>query len=127
MNHRANSALHFFSAGYCVLISLVALFIAPRPSYSPLEIGAWMGIGLILIVLDSVAGVKQWRSSVNGRALSIGLHFTVTISVTFLITFEYLQRETESLVDWFRTGNFWFVVALVLLRLWSGVGLLRRW
>ena len=95
-----------------MLITLVASFITPRPSYSPLEIGAWMGVGLILIVLDSVAAVKPWDSPSNGRALSIWLHFTVTISVTSLITFEYLQREAESVVDWFRTGNYWFVVVL---------------
>jgi hypothetical protein len=126
MNHRINSGLHVLSACYWALATVLGSLVVPHPSYRPLEVRLWIGAGLALIALDLVAGVKQWRSAAGGKVLSRVLHFVVTVMVTSLITFEYLQAEPRSLLNWFRRNNYWFIIALVSVRLCTGAALLLR-
>lgn len=124
MNHRINSSLHILSACYWALATVLGSLVAPQPSHRPLEVSLWITAGLALITLDLVAGVKQWRSAAGGKVLSIVLHFVVTVVATALITFEYLQTEPRSMLGWFRTNNYWFIIGLVSVRLGTGAAVL---
>jgi hypothetical protein len=52
--------------------------------------------------------------------LSVVLHLAVAIFIVSLMTFEYLQAKPKSFLDWLRAGDYWFVAALALMRLWMG-------
>ncbi len=124
MNHRVNSIIHLVSAFYWALgTALVALF-GPYPFYSIFGFRLWVSAGIGLVVIDLLAGVKQWRSPAAGRVLSIVLHLAVTIFIVSLMTFEYLQAKPKSLFVWLKADNYWFVAALGLVRLWIGTALL---
>ena len=124
MHHRTNSVIHLVSAFYWALGTVLGALFSAVPFYSLLGFRVWVSTGIGLLGVDLLAGVKQWRSPFSGRALSIMLHFGVTILIVSLMTFEYLQAEPESFLTWFRTNNYWFVAALALVRIWIGTALL---
>ena len=124
MHHRVNSVIHLVSASYWALGTALGVLFSAVPFYSLLGFRVWVSTGSGLLGVDLLAGVKQWRSPISGRALSIMLHFSVTILIVSLMTFEYLQAEPESFLIWFRTNNYWFVAVLAIVRLWVGNTLL---
>lgn len=77
-----------------------------------------------MIVLDLLAGAKQWRNPANGRHLSIALHFGIATLIVSLVTFEFLQAQPKSFLAWFKADNYWFIAALALVRVCSGAALL---
>lgn len=120
MNHRRNSAIHFVSAIYWALGTAVVAAFGPYPFSSIVGFRLWVGTGIGLITVDLLAAVKQWRTPASGRVLSVVLHLGVAIFIVSLMTFEYLQARPKSSLAWFREGNYWFVAALALVRLWMG-------
>ena len=78
------------------------------------------------MVLDLLAGGKQWRNPANGRNLSIALHFCIGTLIIALVTFEFLQAQPTSFVAWFKAESYWFITALALVRLCAGAALLVR-
>jgi hypothetical protein len=105
------------SASYWALAIAIAALFRAAPFHSLLEFRVWVSAGVGLLGVDLLAGVKQWRSPSSGRVFSMMLHFSVTILIVSLITFEYLQAEPESFLVWFRTNNYWFVTVLAIVRL----------
>lgn len=124
MNHRLNSAMHFGSAIYWALGTGVVFRLGPYPFSSIVGFRVWVSAGIGLILVDLLAAIKQWRNPASGRVLSIVLHLAVAIFIVSLITFEYLQAKPKSFLAWFQAGNYWFVAAMALVRLWLGNALL---
>jgi hypothetical protein len=112
------------SASYWALAIAIAALFSAAPFHSLLEFPVWVCTGVGLLGLDLLAGVKQWRSPSSCRVFSMMLHFSVTILIISLITFEYLQAEPESFLVWFRNNNYWLVTVLAIVRLWVGNTLL---
>lgn len=124
MNHRLNSAIHFISGCYWAFGTTLGWLFGPAPFRSSLGFRSWVGAGIGLLTLDLVAAVKQWRSSTDGRSLSIALHFGVGTFVVALITFEFLQARPKSFLGWFMTDNYWFIAAVAFFRVCVGAALL---
>lgn len=124
MCHRVNSAIHLLSALYWTLGTALGVLFGPYPFYSTLGFRVWVSAGIGLIVVDLLAGIRQWRSPAAGRVLSTVLHLAVTILIVALITFEYLQAKPRSFLAWFKAGDYSFVAALALVRLGIGTALL---
>lgn len=124
MNHRLNSVIHLISAGYWAIGTALSALFGPAPFRSSLGFRAWVSAGIGLITLDLLAAAEQWRGPTAGRILSIVLHFGVAILIIALITYEFLQTQPRSLLAWFKADNYWFIVALALVRISAGVGLL---
>lgn len=124
MNHRVNSVIHLVSAAYWTLGTALGALFGPYPFHSLLGFRLWVSVGIGLIVVDLLAGVKQWRSPAAGRVLSIVLHLAVTILIVSLMTFEYLQAQPKSFLVWFKAGDYSFVAVLALVRLGIGTALL---
>ncbi|SRR5581483_805157 len=120
MTHRLNSAMHFGSAIYWALGTAVVSLFGPYPFSSIVGFRLWVGAGIGLITVDLIAAVKQWRNPASGRVFSVVLHLAVAIFIVSLVTFEYLQAKPNSFLAWFQGGNYWFVAALALARLWMG-------
>ena len=124
MNHRVNSVIHLVSALYWTLGTGLGVLFGPYPFHSVFGFRVWVSAGIGLIMVDLVAGVKQWRSPGAGRVLSTVLHLAVTILIVSLLTFEYLQAQPKSFLVWFKAGDYSFVAVLALVRLGIGTALL---
>ena len=124
MKHRVNSAIHLLSALYWTLGTALGVLFGPYPFHSIVGFRVWVSAGIGLIVVDLLAGIRQWRSPAAGRVLITVLHLAVTILIVALVTFEYLQAQPKSFLVWFKAGDYSFVAALALVRLGIGTALL---
>jgi hypothetical protein len=125
MNHRVNSVIHLVSACYWTLATALAFLLGPHPiAASILEFRVWVNTGVVLVGVDLFAGIRQWKSAVAGRTLSIVLHLVVAIFAVSLMTFEFLQAKPTSFIVWFKADDYWFLSSLGLVRLGVGTAML---
>lgn len=124
MNHRLNSAIHLISACYWAFGTTLGTLFGPAPFRSSVGFRVWVIAGIGLIAGDLFAAAKQWRGSSHGQIFSIAVHFGVTTFIVALITFEFLQARPNSFLAWLKADNYWFIVALALVRVCAGATLL---
>lgn len=66
------------------------------------------------MLLDGLAGIRQWRNPPAATRFSIVLHGIFAATVVALMTYEFNRSPSASFIEWFR-GNDWLFIALLAL------------
>lgn len=125
MKHRLNSAIHFGSAVYSLLMLLLILLFVPNALYTRLELAMLTLIGIGVVLLDTKAGIEQWRRPPSGNKISLILHLGVAVVIVALLTFDYQMAQPIGIRGWFKQGDFWFLALLGVVRAIAGAAMLH--
>lgn len=126
MRHRVNSAIHLGSAVYSLLMLLLILLFVPNALYTRLELAVLTLIGIGIVLLDTKAGIEQWRRPASGNRISLILHLGVAVFIVALLTFDYQMAQPIGIRDWFKQGDFWFLALLGVVRAIAGAAMLHH-
>ena len=124
MKERLNAILHLTSALYSSLFVVLTAHMAPLARVLRVPVRVPLIIRISATILDFSAAVAQWRKPPSGYIFSVVLHLVFTQSVVITTAFEYMESGSHSFISWFISNNYFFIVALALLRVFAGASLL---
>lgn len=107
-----------------MLLLLIFLFV-PNALHTGPELVVLTLAGVTMVLLDTKAGIEQWKRLASGGKLSAILHLTVALGISAFLTADYQMAQPIGVRDWFIGENLGFVALLGVVRVVAAAVMLQ--